>query len=216
MSDRGPSPNDLLELAEAASLLGVHQSTLRRWADSGKVAHVRTLSGRRRFRRQAIEEARLEMQQPVYGKKNDRLEARIESNSLALTRQRSNELSNRPGSWYDRLDEEQRLLFRYSGQRLLGLLMQFISRSDSGETFLEEGKKVAGDYGRICYRAKMSVAQTAEAFLYFRRSILESVHATAGLSGPNDQDGYRVLLRTNDFFDALLVATIESYAALEH
>ena len=216
MSNRDISPKDLLELAEAASLLGVHQSTLRRWADSGKVAHIRTLSGRRRFRREAIEQARLEMQQPTYGKKTGAIEARIESNSLALTRQRSSELSNHPGSWYDQLDEEQRLLFRYSGQRLLGLLMQFISRSDSGETFLDEGKKVARDYGRICHRAKMSVAQTAEAFLYFRRSILESVHATAGLSGPNDSNGYRVLLRTNDFFDALLVATIESFAALEH
>jgi len=132
-----------------------------------------------------------------------------------VARQRSGELLARPGSWYDRFSEEQRLLFRYSGQRLLGLLVQFISRSNSGETFLDEGKKIARDYGRICNRAKMSVSQTAEAFLFFRRSILESIHATAGLSGPNDQDGYRVLLRTTDFFDALLVATIESYAAVE-
>jgi len=215
MNSRTVSPDDLLELTQAAHLLGVHPSTLRRWADSGKIAHVRTLSGRRRFSPPILEHASREMQQASFGKGDNRFDANVESHTLALTRQRSNELSTRPGNWYDRLNEEQRLLFRYSGQRLLGLLIQFISRYDAGETFLEEGKKIARDYGRICFRAKMSVSQTAEAFLFFRRSILESVHATAGLSGPNDQDGYRVLLRTTDFFDALLVATIESYSALE-
>ncbi len=215
MDDSRVSPNDLLELAEAARQLGVHPSTLRRWADAGKITHEKTINGRRRFRRQVLEHVRREMQQPVYAKKTDRVDSNVESRSLAVARQRSGELLTRPGSWTDRFSEEQRLLFRYSGQRLLGLLVQFISRSSSGSTFLEEGQKIAADYGRICRRANLSVAQTAEAFLFFRRSILESIHATAGLSGPNDQDGYRVLLRTTDFFDALLVATIESYAAME-
>ncbi len=215
MDDSRVSPNDLLELAEAARQLGVHPSTLRRWADAGKITHEKTINGRRRFRRQVLEHVRREMQQPVYAKKTDRVDSNVETRSLAVARQRSGELLTRPGSWTDRFSEEQRLLFRYSGQRLLGLLVQFISRSSSGATFLEEGQKIASDYGRICRRANLSVAQTAEAFLFFRRSILESIHATAGLSGPNDQDGYRVLLRTTDFFDALLVATIESHAAVE-
>ncbi len=215
MDDPSVAPNDLLELAEAARQLGVHPSTLRRWADAGKISHEKTVSGRRRFRRQVLEHARREMQQPAYMQKTGGGENNIESHTLALTRQRSGELLTRPGSWYDRFSEEQRLLFRYSGQRLLGLLVQFISRNNSGATFLEEGKKIARDYGRICRRANLSVSQTAEAFLFFRRSILESIHSTAGLSGPNDQDGYRVLLRTTDFFDALLVATIESHSDVE-
>ncbi len=219
MSNPAISSDNLLELAEAARLLGVHQSTLRRWADTGKIAHIRTLSGRRRFSRAALDRALKEMRQPSHSEKTDRMEAKIESHTLALTRQRSSELSSRSGTWYDRFTEEQRLLFRYSGQRLLGLLIQFISRKDSGETILEEGKKIAGDYGRICYRANMSASQTAEAFLFFRRSILESVLATAGLSGPNDhpndQGGYRVLMRATDFFDSLLVSTIETFTALD-
>ncbi len=215
MDDSSILANDLLELADAARIMGVHPSTLRRWADEGKITHERTINGRRRFRRQVLEQARREMQQPAYAQKSGRVDSNIESHSLAVARKRSGELLTRPGSWTDRFSEEQRLLFRYSGQRLLGLLVQFISRSSSGATFLEEGKKIARDYGRICRGANLSVSQTAEAFLFFRRSILESIHSTAGLSGPNDQDGYRVLLRTTDFFDALLVATIESYAALE-
>jgi excisionase family DNA binding protein len=202
--------DDWLELAEAAQILGVHQSTLRRWADAGKIAHIRTLSGRRRFNRSAIQQAQKDMIQSAPKQEAEQFELK----TLDMARQRTNDLTGRQANWFIQLNDEQRLLFRYSGQRLLGLMMQFISRSDSAETFLEEGKRVAGDYGRICYKAGLTVSQTAEAFQYFRRSILESVQATAGLNGPHDQDGHRIILRTLDFFDALLVATIESYAAL--
>ncbi len=205
------SADNFLELAEAAEILGVHQSTLRRWADTGKIAHIRTLSGRRRFSRSALEEARQEMQLNLAPQKTEQFETK----TLDITRQRTGNLSSHQTNWLSHLDEDHRLLFRYSGQRMLGLMMQFISRGDSAEKFLEEGRNLASDYGRICYRAGLSIAQTAEAFLYFRRSILESVQATAGLGGPNDQDGHRIFLRTIDFFDALLVATMESYAKLK-
>ncbi len=199
---------DWLEMAEAAQILGIHQSTLRRWADSGKIAHFRTLSGRRRFTISAIEEAKKDMHKSTPRQQSEH----FESATLDIARRRSHELSGHEATWMSGLSEEQRLLFRYSGQRLLGLMMQFISRTDSAEMFLEEGKRVAGDYGRICFNAGLSISQTAEAFLYFRRSILEFVQTTAGLNGPYDQDGNRIFLRTTDFFDTLLVATIDTYA----
>ena len=203
------SPEDWLELAEAAQILGIHQSTLRRWADAGKIAHVRTLSGRRRFKRASIESAANEMQRSASAQRAGQMEL----HALDLARQfTTDHRTPTQQGWFAQLSEDQRLLFRYSGQRLLGLMMQFISRGDSADRFLEEGKRVAGDYGRICLKAGLSISQTAEAFLYFRRSILESVQATSGLGGPDDQDGHRIFLRTIDFFDSLLVATMESYA----
>lgn len=39
----------MLTIAQAAARLGVHQATLRDWADKGKVPHVRLPSGYRRF-----------------------------------------------------------------------------------------------------------------------------------------------------------------------
>ena len=45
---------DWLRLAEAAALLGVSPSTLRRWGDTGKVACRRTPGGQRRFARPEI------------------------------------------------------------------------------------------------------------------------------------------------------------------
>lgn len=44
-----------LRLAEAATMLGVHPETLRRWADEGKVAFARTPGGERRFAAEDID-----------------------------------------------------------------------------------------------------------------------------------------------------------------
>jgi hypothetical protein len=186
----------------------VHPSTLRRWADAGKIQHVRTLSGRRRFERGAIEGARQGMQaEPPAVPESGHFEAQ----TLDYTRHRTSELAAQPATWMRLLSDEQRLLFRYGGQQLLGLMVQFISRSDAAVTFLEEGRRMAGEYGQICAKAGLTAAQTAEAFLYFRRSMLESVASTR-LGGPHDPDGDRIFLRTVDFFDVLLVATVESHA----
>jgi len=43
-----------LGTAQAAELLKVSPSTVRRWADAGQVPHYRTLGGRRRYREAQI------------------------------------------------------------------------------------------------------------------------------------------------------------------
>ncbi len=202
--------DDWIEIAEAARILGVHASTLRRWADEGKIAHRRTLSGRRRFLRAELLKTKQVMQQGTPEPET----LQFESKTIDLARQRTSHLADQQKSWFTHLSEEQRLLFRYSGQRMLGLMMQFVSRNGPAETFLEEGRRMAGDYGTICFRAGLSISQTAEAFLFFRRSIIESIQATSGLGGAYDPDSHRIFLRVTDFFDTLLVATIESYAQL--
>jgi excisionase family DNA binding protein len=204
------SSENWLELSEAAELLDIHPSTLRRWADSGKIRHRRTPSGRRQFDGSAIENARKEMHQLTAPNTTENMETR----ALDFTRQHKRDISTWQQGWFTRLSEEQLMIFRYSGQRLLGLMMQYISRNDNAETFLDEAKRISRDYGAIFFKIGLSVSQSAEAFLYFRRSILESVQSTAGLGGTNDQDGQRIFLRTSDFYDALLVSAIESHAKL--
>src|SRR3989337_6920 len=48
-SRAGPEQHRWLTLGQACRLLGVDESTLRRWADSGQVHAFRTLGGHRRF-----------------------------------------------------------------------------------------------------------------------------------------------------------------------
>ena len=52
----GTSENQLgLSTAQTARELGVSLSTVRRWADQGHLASIRTPGGQRRFPREAIE-----------------------------------------------------------------------------------------------------------------------------------------------------------------
>jgi excisionase family DNA binding protein len=46
---------DYLRAAEAAALLHVSPKTISRWAKEGRVPHIVTLGGHRRFPRRAIE-----------------------------------------------------------------------------------------------------------------------------------------------------------------
>ena len=52
---------ELISLTAAAKLLGIHQNTLRNWADKGLIAHVRLPSGHRRFTFAEIRRLRDEM-----------------------------------------------------------------------------------------------------------------------------------------------------------
>ena len=54
----------LLTIAEAARELGVHQNTLRRWADAGMIPVTRLPSGYRRWSREQIEEIKATMRDP--------------------------------------------------------------------------------------------------------------------------------------------------------
>jgi excisionase family DNA binding protein len=45
----------ILTRAETALVLGVHPSTISRWADGGLLPHIRTPSGERRYRRGDVE-----------------------------------------------------------------------------------------------------------------------------------------------------------------
>ncbi len=61
MVSRNDEAERLLTISQAARRLGVHQNTLRTWADKGLVRHVKLPSGYRRFMVAEIDRLRREM-----------------------------------------------------------------------------------------------------------------------------------------------------------
>ena len=51
-----PAPDDWLTLGQAAKYLGVAQSTMRKWTDSGRVSTFKTPGGHRRYRRSELDQ----------------------------------------------------------------------------------------------------------------------------------------------------------------
>lgn len=198
---------DWLTLTEASDFLGVHPITLRSWADAGLVRAFRTPGRHRRFRRAELL-AFMEQQRT-----QPQSHALVPAPDQTLQRVR-HEIDASPlhqAAWYARLSNEQRALHREIGQRLLGLLLQFVSRQENAHHFLYEAQSLARRYGIEFAQAKLTASELAQAFLFFRRMVIHATYHPEGTHAQADADGVRLLQRINTFMDELLIATLNAY-----
>lgn len=206
-----------LDLSQAAEYLGVHYTTLRRWADAGEIACIRTPGGRRRFSERALAQFIQSLGQGfpagevVEGSPGN--DAPLKALAIDKTRASLRDLPA-PGDWMGRLTPEQRLSMRGTGDRLVALLLQYNSRADGGEAFLEEGRRIMRDYSQVCSQIGMTLPETARVFLFFRRSVLEAIYQAGNLPGAENGEGQRIYLRANDFLDVLMVSLMDDYLNL--
>jgi excisionase family DNA binding protein len=200
-----------LKLNEAADYLGVHFTTLRRWADDGKVPCIRTPGGRRRFRKSELDAFVAGLRQG-----GDRALTALQKLEQRVTVDRGGHSGVRSEPWYSRLNESQRLAMRAEGQQLMAVLMQYATRSNGGEAFLDEGKRLAVHYGEVCHSVGLSLVETVRAFILVRRSITDSVYQAGALAGPPDTETWRLYERTNHFLDTMLLDILEAYDRARH
>jgi excisionase family DNA binding protein len=189
-----------LSLNEASHLLGVAPATVRRWGDAGRVPTKRTLGGHRRFERAAIE----------------RLLANLRSDEIAppmeLTRSWSIDhqvLAQQ--DWHTRLAAGPTTdRMRGLGQRLLGILMQYINGAPPDERLLGEARSVGATYGRESQMIGISMHDTVEAFLFFRRAFAQLARPQS--SKPLDVAAIVELRsRLDHFMDEVLLGTITGH-----
>jgi len=86
---------------KAMSLLGVGSTTIKRWADDGTLASMRTPGGHRRFRRDAVE--RLLREQPATGKDleiDEWIKLLTEENDIMTIRGEIYQLRDQLGGWH--------------------------------------------------------------------------------------------------------------------
>jgi excisionase family DNA binding protein len=209
-SEAEVSTDDWLTLQDASAMLGVATSTLRRWGDAGRVPMKRTLGGHRRFARAEIARlaggstARAELipaapshpaPHPVphpWG---------IDTHEMARQEWHAR-LAARPGA--DRM--------RGLGQRLLGLLIQYINRREDDSRFLKEARAVGSSYGGEAHQAHASMHDTVEAFLFFRSSFSELTMPLPGIAQPTDlAEAVALQARLNRIMDAILLGVIAGY-----
>jgi excisionase family DNA binding protein len=195
-----------LELSAAADYIGVHFTTLRRWADDGKVPCIRTPGGRRRFKKAELDAfvASLRQGERPESTALQRLERRVSAGQTGHIG-----VQNEP--WYNRLDDTQRMAMRAEGQQLMAVLMQYATRTNGGGVFLEQGRRLAVHYGEVCHSVGLSLVETVRAFILVRRSITDSVYEAGSLAGPPDEETWRLYDRMNQFLDMMLLTILEAY-----
>jgi excisionase family DNA binding protein len=211
MSTRPFQETPWLDLSAAANYLGVHFTTLRRWTDDGKVPCIRTPGGRRRFRRAELAAFLAGLQQGQ-GASLASVAASQYPTTAAI---RVSHLGVSDEAWYHKIGEEDRAAMRRRGQQLMAILMQYATRSNGGEAFLLQGRRLAVYYGESCRQSGLSLVETMQAFLRVRHSIFDSVYEAGSLAGLPDADTWRLYDRMNEFLDAMLLSTVEAYVAAE-
>lgn len=194
-----------LTLSEAAHLLGVHPTTLRRWTNNGDIPARITPGGHRRFSRSQLA-AYVGQNEPgtrigpgqIWG-----------SYALTETRQR---LTNQPEPrWLTLFDTDTREEHRALGRRLMGLLIQHISAPADNQDLLIEAKSIAGRYAQLCQRVELTAAEALEATTFFRDTMTEVAIQMPEVALLESETQLRLLRKINQIFNLVQVTVVEYY-----
>ena len=192
--------DEWLSLSAASEVLGVHPATLRAWANQGRVSSQRTAGGHRRFRKSDLTRWSSKQHETAPG-----IDMLIHS---ALGRVRMT-MDHADLSWLDRLDAAQRSLHRDLGRRLMLDLSAALNDSAAS---LAAARALGVDYARLSQQQGLPLAQTIEAFLFFRDTVVDSLIQMANYTElPNSPDWLMLSRRLNAFTNAVLLSLIETY-----
>ena len=197
-----------LSSTEASERLGVHLTTLRRWADAGSIPCFRTPGGHRRFRVSDLEAW-------VEGRQSTALTVQTEAlvqNVVGFTRHEMAEQHVSTETWYvafDRDDDRQHM--RETGRRLLGLAIQYMGRTSNHEPILQEGRRIGGFYGQQCALHGMALVDTMRAFFFFRESMIRAPRPGLATRGQYDAEDARMHRQLRLFLDEVMYACMDSY-----
>ncbi|HET9878587.1 MAG TPA: helix-turn-helix domain-containing protein [Candidatus Limnocylindria bacterium] len=199
-----------LPLGAASKLVGVGPDTLRRWADTGQVQSYQTPGRHRRFLRSSLESMINAPRRSSYGMESLPNAATSIGGDVHRRMVRTG-YAGQP--WQARLTDEQRADFRRWGQRTFQLVIEYVAASKRAERqlLLEEAEKMGGLYGREASAAGLSLAETIEAFLFFRSPVLEAITAHLRRRSADIGDVTGAVREATAAIDGVLVALVASH-----
>lgn len=205
-----PDDDRYLSLSAASKLLGVHSTTLRRWADAGAVPLYVTPGGHRRFARSDIEA--LAARKPLSTRA---LGSAWAARALAQTRQELAVATPARHSWLANIDEAERASWRRIGQQLMGVVLHYINSPRDDEELLGEARRIGADYAAQARRTGMPLTAALEAALFFRDSLVESAMQLSEDAHPRHEESARLLRRISRVANEVHLAVAAAYEAAQ-
>jgi len=199
-----PETDEWLSLSAAAKQLGVHITTLRRWADHGEIPVLLTPGGHRRFAAadiaQFARQRRHTAANPIETAWADK----------ALTQARQEIVVRQDQPWITTFDDAARTQYRVLGRQLLGLTMQYLS-DENGGTILHEAANIGRQYGQIGLQANLPLTEALEASMFFRDMLLETALQLPENTRIKPDANIRLLRRINTLLNTVQLGIAEVY-----
>jgi len=195
-----------LSIEAACKLLGVDQSTLRRWSDSGKIPVFRTPGGHRRYAEEDLKAIMRGEQRPR------RRMSRQVLTTMSMSGYEHDYLHQaRARTWYRAYDTESLDELRPLGRRMVDLTIRYISGRGEREEVLAESRSIGRRYGEASARAGLSTTDALEAFLFFRTPVIQAVTRYIEDENVSIRRSARITSELTHFLDEVLIATIASH-----
>jgi len=214
-ADNGDGSHDdpWLPIGAAARLVGVGPDTLRRWADGGKVQSYQTAGGHRRFLRSSLEAMTSAPRRQRYGT-GQLTDASTTIIGDVHRRMQRTGYAGMP--WQSRLTPEQREDFRRWGQRTFNLVIEYVAagKRSERELLLEEAERMGALYGREASAAGLTLAESIEAFLFYRSPVIESILAHLRRRVAEVAQVTAAVREANAAIDQVLTALVGSYGGV--
>src|SRR5664280_1014610 len=198
-----------LTLSQAANLLGVHPITVRLWSDKGHIPVHRTQGNHRRYIRSEIE-----LWSQTAHRAGGVQPENIVQFALRRIRFKIGKGQLEAEAWYQQLTEEAREEYRKSGRYLVQGLARYLSSKEL--KVLAEAHSLGYEYASRGRRCNLNNVEAAQAFLFFRNALLESmisIYKEAWI--PSGAAWGEMITRTLTFTDQILLTLLETYRTLE-
>lgn len=200
-----------ITLGQACKLLGVNESTLRRWADAGHVRSFRTPGGHRRF----SEDDLRALVAGQGGPQTQEPYTSISNMALSRIRRRLQRGRNQAAHWYSGLSEEDREKMRPLGRRLVSIVSEYLTRGSRRTNLLEEAKEIAREYGGLLANDGVSLRDAVEGFTFFRKTLDEVAMEEAHKNELTAEKAIELWELLSNLADQVLISMAESYDEAE-
>lgn len=196
-----------VSLRRACEILGVDESTLRRWADTGRLRVYRTPGGHRRF-------SLIDLESMVAGEHRNRGAEEIERIAVAKIRRQLQRARQQEHGWYASLTDADRELLRDLGRRLVEMAGEYLDKRSRRSGLLEEALEVGEKYGRILVDAGLPLPNAVNAYIGFRKTMDETTRQTAIREGMPLDEALAAYGQVHALGDQVLLGMTAVYEAL--
>lgn len=206
MSEPDVTRQRWLTLRAASELLGVSESTVRRWADAGEVRSYRTGGGHRRILEEDLRRL-VSGHQPAAGRDSDR----ISEIALARVKRQLGRRRQTYAAALEGLPEDVRDRLRLLGRQLVDLFARYVSSGTKRERFAEDARTIGREYGRVLVQAGVGLTTAVGTFNNLRRSVEEAASQIAGESELSTEEAVEALENILQLADVVLEGMAEVY-----